>query len=185
MGKIDKGETITLSYSADITLSVVGGDYKDNAWASGTNIFEDPVISFAGVLGYLSDNFVGTKVNVTTPYRIISLYEVLKGDEIVNITPPLELPETGNNKNTWLFLISATFWFAAMLLATSRKWKFATKLGALVLVGLSISLFSASSALAQDLNIQINQPASPTNDSKLNISYAFLDTQERNGSGTE
>lgn len=103
LGEMQTGETVTLTYIADIDSSTDPGLYKDLAWSKGTGAASSTVLANES-----SGFFVGTEVNVVKDQGASTGVEVErieeKEGEVLGVST--ELPATGANA-VWLIL--ATF----------------------------------------------------------------------------
>lgn len=184
---LDPGEILTLTLTADIDGGETPGLYKDVTWAAGTttgNPSSLKVLAAAQPEGFVSDNFVGTKVNVVK--------EIQKSENI-NITGQVlgastSLPATGG-KTIWVILASILTLFGVVFVAMGifmRKKISGIKklLGGLILfIGLTIVFIHPASAhaVAPKLSIRLEQPKSPTNQDNFNLIFVVLDNT---GSGS-
>ena len=66
LGDMEEGETITLTYLAQISGSQVPGLYTDLAWAQGESLIGADVLALADNPGFIDTNFVGTQVKIVT-----------------------------------------------------------------------------------------------------------------------
>jgi len=66
LGDMQEGETITLTYLAQISGSQAPGLYTDLAWANGESLGGTDVLAMAENPGFVDTNFVGTQVNIVT-----------------------------------------------------------------------------------------------------------------------
>lgn len=103
LGDMQTGETVTLTYIADIDAGTDPGLYKDLAWSKGTSLISATVLANES-----SGFFVGTEVNVVKDQGASTGVEVEKIEkkegEVLGIST--ELPATGANA---IWLILATF----------------------------------------------------------------------------
>ncbi|MCR4306158.1 MAG: DUF11 domain-containing protein [Candidatus Daviesbacteria bacterium] len=98
LGDMQAGETVTLTYIADIDASTDPGLYKDLAWSAGGNQTENTVLANEG-----SGFFVGTEVNVVKNIGESAGIDIINEDEGEVLGVSVELPETGIN-TLWLVL---------------------------------------------------------------------------------
>jgi cysteine-rich repeat protein len=104
VGNLEPGQTLTLTYIADIDSGQQPGDYKDLAWAKGTSVFGDVVLANAGI-----DNFfVGTNAVVVKEQQpgssIAVENQVITEGQVLGAST--SLPGTGINTR-WLVFAMA------------------------------------------------------------------------------
>ncbi len=124
LGNMVKGETITLTYIADIDGSQDPGLYKDLAWAQGKSLrgCGTVVLALAMDPGFVSENFVGTQVNVIKDQQSGVTYNV----ENQVLGASTSLPATGSQSG-WLVLalILAMLGLGSLALGVILKRKYA------------------------------------------------------------
>ncbi|GEM_PF-2254732 len=172
LGDMINGETITLTYIADISSSQDPGTYKDAAWASGFNS------SSAIVLANTSSGyFVGTNVTVDTNPASTGEVNIEKGEVLGASTA--RLPATGAN-STWIFLSLGLASLGLVLILVGRRLK--SLVLSLALISLLFTFGARNPVLAVDdpsLSVQITEPKSPTRDNDWNLSFTALDIEGR------
>lgn len=175
LGNLNAGDVVVLTYIADISGSIAPGLYPDVAWAAGCDGANsncsvgdpDSVLASAVNPGKLSDNFVGTKVNVVKEQQNSTSVNIERG-EVLGVS----LPATGGN-TLWL-LIASLFSLMGMILfgiglAIRKKWN-GKNLAVLVL-----TLFAAGNVHAANLSVRLEEPKSPTNVNSFKINFVSLD----------
>lgn len=103
LGSMQSGETITLTYLADINKDQHPGLYKDVAWAQGTSLASENVLALAQPQGFVDTNFVGTDVNVVKDQQNPASIAVNNKTEALGAST--QLPATGAN-DFWAILAS-------------------------------------------------------------------------------
>lgn len=96
LGDMVAGETVTLTYQADISSSIQSGLYRDLAWAQGSNILGGEVVANddTGV-------FVGTDVNIVRSDTSGTSINVVREGQVLGAST--ELPATGASA-LWLLV---------------------------------------------------------------------------------
>lgn len=112
LGDMEKDETVTLTYIADISTEQKPGIYKDLAWAYGCRFETDcevgdanAVLSNAVNPGFIDDNFVGTQVEISKDLQSGATLNKTEGEVLGAAT---ELPATGAN-DLWIKLAALLF----------------------------------------------------------------------------
>ncbi len=105
LGNMQKGETITLTYLADIDGAQQPGLYKDLAWARGASLCSGAtvVLAVANDPGYVDTNFVGTQVNVVKEQQYGDSFNAGHEEKVLGAST--SLPATGAD----------SFWFILAL----------------------------------------------------------------------
>jgi hypothetical protein len=103
LGDMQKGETITLTYTAKISGDQQTGTYKDLAWAQGNALNGDGVLALAEPTGYVDVNFVGTDVSLVNNSKPGVDYKASSTKEVLGAST--YLPATGEST---LWVIIAT-----------------------------------------------------------------------------
>ncbi len=124
LGNMAEGETLTLTYTADIDGSQQSGLYKDLAWAKGEAAGGSTVLALAQPQGFVDTNFVGTKVNVVKGQGVSSGVNVenIEKREGEVLGASIALPETGI-KTIWLILGALLFVSGTASLAYGMKMR--------------------------------------------------------------
>jgi uncharacterized repeat protein (TIGR01451 family) len=104
LGDMAPGDIVTLTYLADISGSVLPGEYKDLAWAKGTDTQGGLVLAAAVDPGYLSENYVRTIVRIGGGSSVTGSYEVKVGGEVLGAST--ELPATGTPNGLTLLALA-------------------------------------------------------------------------------
>ncbi|MFZ5424978.1 MAG: hypothetical protein ACOZAO_04200 [Patescibacteria group bacterium] len=183
LGTMTPGETVTLTYVANISSSIDPGLYKDAAWSKGivglNNVFAN---ADSGI-------FVGTTVNVVKPVSYSENVEVEKEvkevvEEVLGASSQRLLPATGAN-TIWLASAILVFVFGVIMIGYSLVLK-SKKLRAylrlfsvLIVAGLIFVSGFSSNVYAAELIVRIEEPKSPTNDSTFDINFVALDINNR------
>lgn len=208
LGDMEKDDEIVITFPATISEDQDPGLYKDLAYAYGcqasylsnTNgllaarridnnldtceITDEEVILASSQDsgktddGVITEEFVGTQVNLVKDLQNSKSYEVEKEEEKIGevLGASTMLPGTGADslmtKLLWLFLAGSLMSLFFLLKHKSLK-------GLLVmLIALSISASSVMAATTP-LTVRLEQPKSPTNDNTFNITYTTMDLQNR------
>ncbi|MDX9913612.1 MAG: LPXTG cell wall anchor domain-containing protein, partial [Candidatus Moranbacteria bacterium] len=198
LGNMQSGEVVTLTYKAKIADNQEPGNYKDLAWADGTDDKSTRVIASSMPApavdpGEITDNFVGTQIEMAiapTP-QSVELEEETDTEtktkkKVLGVTT--YLPATGT-PNGWLMLALAIIIGGAGLMFVSRRRSknnnlkdLSMKVMLLMIVGMGM-IFSTSNNIAQAEtiapSIRLEQPVSPTNDKNLDVGFVVLDIDNR------
>lgn len=116
LGDMLVGETITLTYLAQISGSQAPGLYTDLAWAEGESLANTKVLAMAEDPGYIEANFVGTQVKIITDDHDS---QNLTGQVLGAST---ELPATGA-QTLWLIIALAMIAAGAGSIKIGNKLK--------------------------------------------------------------
>ncbi len=166
LGDMVEGEVITLTYTTKISLLQDPGLYKDLAWTSGESVLGASVYGNSD-----SGIFVGTEVLVVEP-------EGIEEGEVLGAS--IELPRTG--AQTYLTLGALISMILGFILLVFNPKK---KIGKLIIAGvLLLGVFgfikpTPMYASTPNINVQIEQPESPTKKSSFNIGFVALDLLDR------
>ena len=183
LGTIPVGQTVTLSYIADIDSGVKPGLYKDLAIAYGCKTSAAcsvgdslSVISNAVNPGYVDPNYVGTQVNIVTDTENSSTLNPQTGEVLGAST---ELPATGAD-TMWL-LIAGLLLFAGitLILLDKKKMKGIMKTILLFAGLLAASSLFAHTVFAANVSVRVEQPKSPTNQNDFPLHFVALDVLGR------
>ena len=194
VGNISDGETITLTYLAEIQPGVDEGDYRDIAWAKaywGDNEVRDgpdsPLLVFAqavnqGDLNYSNDIFVGTHVAVITPNTPPEAEAEVDEEEITEEvlgTSTITLPATGSD-STILVSALAVMLLGVAMVTLSRKKKDLLILPILLFVSAVIpgKVFAETTA-DPFLMVRIEDPESSFNE-PFKITFVVMDASGEN-----
>lgn len=122
LGRIETGETLTLSYTATIDGGQQAGTYYDNAWAQGTPVNDASNIMLASAVipGKLDSTFVGTQVSVAKGSEGGPEYKTTATQEVLGAS--IYLPATGEN-TLWVTIATLMFTLGAGTLVTGFKLK--------------------------------------------------------------
>lgn len=103
LGNMTPGETVTLTYLADIDGSQQSGIYKDVAWAQGKPSIGDSVLatSLATDFPIVDTNFVGTDVKVVNNFQAGVDYKATSTQEVLGAST--YLPATGE-PTVWVII---------------------------------------------------------------------------------
>lgn len=196
LGTMVPGEVVTLTYQAVIGNDITTGTHPDLAFARGTRIGGATLLAQANPTGYISDEYVGTRVQVAVsdPAGSASVSverketqeqktstsngQVLGASTMLPATGlPIALPALGI-----LAVISGCLvMLASLFRRKSGSFSGAIALGLLVL-GMAVSHLVATPVLAQSLNplnIRVMQLPSPYNQRSFKLRYVTLDINNR------
>lgn len=198
LGNMQSGEVVTLTYKAKIADNQEPGNYKDLAWADGTDDKSTRVIASSMPApavdpGEITDNFVGTQIEMAiapTP-QSVELEEETDTEtktkkKVLGVTT--YLPATGT-PNGWLMLALAIIIGGVGLMFVSRRKSkdnnlkdLSMKVMLLMIIGMGM-IFATSNNVAQAEtiapSIRLEQPVSPTNDKNLDVGFVVLDIDNR------
>jgi len=194
IGNISDGETITLTYLAEIQPGVDEGDYMDIAWAKAywgdSEVRDGPdssLLVFAqavnqGDLNYSNDIFVGTHVAVTTPNTPPEAEAEVDEEEITEEvlgTSTIRLPATGSD-TTVLVSALAVMLLGVSMITLSRKKKVLLVLPILLFVSAVIpgKVFAETTA-DPFLMVRIEDPESSFNE-PFKITFVVMDASGEN-----
>ncbi len=187
VGDLSANDVVTLTYLADVDNTVDPGLYKDIAWAFGcsdsiecTASSDDKLLALStdsGKLdtGVLANTFVGTKVRLDknfTNSSEVNVEQEVKGEVLGAST---SLPQTGSN-TIWLLISTLLSIFGLSFMIYSRKSN--KKMPILITLFFALALILPKSSLAaQSENIftRIEDPKSPTNQSKFTLDFVAVD----------
>ena len=188
LGYMEKDETITLTYLAEITDSVTAGIYKDLAWTQGSSeLSADGILGYAEETGYVNDSFVGTKVLVEVdPSELKDKVSVKEKKIEGEVLGAATLPATGS-RTLWVNIVLAlsavggTLMILGSLLDKNSNKKGSKKGVKKSLIGLLVlSLFIALSrgVYAAPTVVRISEPTTPAKD-EFNLVFVVMDIQNR------
>ncbi len=179
---LNKDDVVVLTYVADISGSIASGLYKDEAWASGCTEGKSCSVVLASAVnpGKLSDNFVGTAVNIVQSPSLG--YNVKREETGQVLGASTSLPATGA-RTLWVILASLLLIFGAGFvtigLLMRKNWGGKLlKFAGLVTIFLVLGSFVVSGkvyAAEDNLSIRFEQPASPTTNNTFDINFVTLD----------
>ncbi|MDD4027391.1 MAG: hypothetical protein PHO75_04380, partial [Candidatus Shapirobacteria bacterium] len=177
LGNLSVGDTIELSYLADIDSDQQPGLYKDLAYARGVAAYDNTVqvIATSEEMGYVNNNLVGTEVPIvkSTQNSVSAGVEREVEGEVLGAST--ELPATGASI-IWL-IISALMSLIGLAFIKKSTFKFATLLFLTI-----FSLFFVGGVKAIDidsLSVRLEQPKSPTNINDLKLTFVALDLDNK------
>jgi len=182
LGDMEDGDEITITFPATISEDQDPGLYKDLAYAYGIGgsetVYASSQDSGKTDDGVITEEFVGTQVNLVKDLQNSKSYEVEKEEEKIGevLGASTMLPGTGADslitKLLWLFLAGSLMSLFFLLKRNSLKSLL------IMLIALSISA-SSTMAATTPLTVRMEQPKSPTNDNTFNITYTTMDLQNR------
>jgi len=191
VGTVNEGETVELAYTATISSDQEPGLYKDLAYAYGCETAETcsvtgstSVLATAGTEGKITDNYVGTQVNLAKEQQDTGTISVEKEEsqegEVLGAST--SLPSTGG-KTVWMIisLLLLVFGIAAVAFGIAMKLgkiKFLNKILVLVFILLGILFFGkndVSAQIANPLTIRLEQPQSPTRLTNFKLIFTTMD----------
>ena len=180
LGDMKEGDEITLTYKAKVSLLQDPGTYKDIVYTYGTSILpgaEDGDVLGLGVYSgdpstsLVKSIFVGTQVLVIED-------PILEEGEVLGAS--IELPRTG--AQTYLTLgaiISMILGFILLVFNPKKKIKTLFLTAVLLLGVFTLVKPTETFALVPEVEVQIEQPASPTKEDTFKIGYVVLDIKDR------
>lgn len=179
LGNMLPGEEITISYQAKSSEEAVGGEYKDNAWASGFDLFGNKVFGTSGLRGFLTSNFVGTAILIKTDQEVDGSYDVFKGEKIVQkiVEGPEILPKTGSQVFPLALMLPIVAYFLLILIRKKIKKIWLKLVGLVMLFGLFFAL--PNSAIAANLNIRLESPSPVVSQPVFTLDYVLGDLLAR------
>jgi len=171
LGNLSIGDTVELSYIADISSDHQPGIYTDLAYARGKTTYgtNDPVYAVGEDSKYVNENFVGTEVPIVASTQNSISAGVEKHEEGQVLGASTELPSTGSN-NIWLIISTLMALLGFTLLKKSSK-----KLIAIILFAAFYLFPSNALAVVNPLSVRLKQPISPTNISNLKLTFVALE----------
>jgi uncharacterized repeat protein (TIGR01451 family)/LPXTG-motif cell wall-anchored protein len=191
LGDMVPGETVTLTYVADIDGDQDPGLYNDLAWADGSSVVGSQVLANSSE----STPFVGTDVSVETPSdpESVALSTVTKTETETKTKTKTKvkrvlgatLPETGAS-TAWTMIALALIGGGAGLMVTSRRrrlqpsvsrssWKSMIKFF-IFSTFFTLSLFVGQSVqAASSLAVQIEEPKAQVNSPDFEIGFVAMD----------
>lgn len=188
IGDLNSGDVVTLNYLAVIDDSVDPGIYKDAAWAYACQEAETCSLSGPDRLlavsvdsgktdsGILTANFVGSKVQldpVAAGSEANIIHEESAGQVLGAST---DLPSTGSDA-VWIVIGLILFLLGTVSLNYGlhpQNMKFKTFILFLIIF-LSLPVNKIFAVADQNIFIGIENPSSPTNKDKFNLSFTALD----------
>lgn len=166
LGNMTEGEIITLTYQALISTEQDAGTYNDLAWTHGTSLIGE------NILGNKDNGiFVSTNVKVGTPIE--------EGD-VLGIMDYVTLPNTG--ASLWILIGAVLSIILGMILVFLKPNKMKKLLSIIASFGILsgfIFLPTQAKALSNNVEVKIEQPASPINQDNFKIGYVAIDLLER------
>lgn len=184
LGDVSIGDTLVLTYTADISDSQQPGTYADVAWAIGENTYNSGSVLALADEGYVATNFVGTKVPVVDSYQSsvdANIENEVEGEVLGAST---EMPSTGA-ATIWLIISAALAVLGFGLIKSGKITKLMAKRTILTVLLTLLSfgfLIKPASAADSDLVVQLEEPQSPTNTKDINLNFVALDI--KNGAVT-
>ena len=168
LGSMQPGDTITLTYLADVSSSIDPGTYKDLAWVEGSST------GWGTVLGNQAADpltFVGTSVTIDKGAST-SVTKDIEGEVLGAST--VALPATGAG-NIWLVLAAICLGLGTLLLVGGRKMR---NIFVILAVAIAFSLTGTKAHAADDpsLSVVLSSPKSPQNTQDLHLAFTVLDT---------
>ena len=176
IGDMQEGDEVTLTYKAKVSPLQGPGTYKDIVYTYGTSILGGNILGLGVYSGDSStslvrSSFVGTQVLVIQD-------PVLEEGEVLGTS--IELPRTG--AQTYLTLgaiISMILGFILLVFNPKRKTKTLFLTGILLLGVFTLVKPTETFALVPEVEVQIEQPASPTKEDTFKIGFVALDIKDR------
>lgn len=166
LGDMTAGETKTLTYIADISEDTQPGTYPDSAWAKGTSETDEDVFAYENSETPDKDDlFAGTEVTV------IAQAEEPPG---VVLGTSTVLAQTGGNILVYVLgalgFLGLAVWGLGVF---SRKFSMLLIVMAsgiaMIMIGITVPVY------AGNLDVTIQQPATPMHDSEFRISFGAVD----------
>jgi len=171
LGNLKVGDTLVLTYTADISSDQQPGTYRDLAYAYGQAAYGDNVIVYADGENsqYVSNNFVGTEVPIVKSTQN-SVSAGVEKEEVQGevLGASTELPSTGAN-TIWLIISGLMFIIGLAFIKKSSM-----KLIAIIFLAI-LSLFVPSAQALDSLSVRLEQPKSPANLNDLKLTFVALD----------
>jgi len=123
LGTLKTGETLTLTYTANIDGGKQAGLYKDVAWAQGNPVSDssNQILALALPEGYVDTNFVGTDVTIAKGGYGGPEYKSLTTQDVLGASTS-ELPSTGES-TLWVIIATLTLTLGTGTLITGLKLK--------------------------------------------------------------
>jgi len=195
LGDLNKDDVVTMTYLADISGSVDPGLYKDMAWAYGCVSSTDCSLNSEDMLlassvdstkvdpGILTDNYVGTKIKLTTGFSSSQDVDIEKEEvgEVLGASIG-GLPATGS-ETIWLVISGILLTLGAGLIYFSSKSrrKYLKLLLTLIFTFTTSLYLITGSALAASSSLfaRIEEPISPTRNDNFKISFTAMDMLDR------
>ncbi len=179
LGQLGPGDSVKLTYTADIDGGQQYGLYKDLAWATGKDLLSHNVLadSVPNGDGYIGDpNFVGTQVTVNGEQQSSTGVNIVKQGEVLGAST--ELPSTGG-KTVWMLITLMLVVFGSLLMIIGSILKKKNKLFKKLLSNLFVIVFLAylitANVHAASLSVRLQQPKSPTYLNSFNLTFVILD----------
>lgn len=185
LGDLKEGDEIVIDYQAKANSNIEPGLYKDLAWAVGNETeseTSDKILAKAVDSGnsydsgVVSENFVGTKVNVnkdTQNYTNIDIKkEETKEEEGEVLGVATGLPATGG-KAIWLILASFLVILGGVLIGKGFKKKIFKIFNLILVTGLYLLLIN--NVFAGSLSVRLSEPQSPTRFNNFKLNFVALD----------
>ena len=124
LGTLKTGETLTLTYTANIDSGEQTGIYKDVAWGQGYQEGDSSSSILAAALpeGFVDTNFVGTQVAIARGGQGGPVYNAATTTQAVLGASTSELPSTGEN-TLWVIIAALMFTLGAGTLISGLKLK--------------------------------------------------------------
>ncbi|HPR99309.1 MAG TPA: choice-of-anchor K domain-containing protein [Candidatus Woesebacteria bacterium] len=171
LGNLKVGDTLVLTYTADISSDQQPGTYRDLAYAYGQTAYGDNAIVYANGENslYVSNNFVGTEVPIVKSTQN-SVSAGVEKEEVQGevLGASTELPSTGAN-TIWLIISGLMFIIGLAFIKKSSM-----KLIAIIFLAI-FSFFAPSAQALDSLSVRLEQPKSPTNLNDLKLTFVALD----------
>ena len=169
LGDMIEGETVTLTYVAETNLLQDPGIYKDIAWTEGESVLGAQVLGTS--VTEPSSNFVRTQVLIIEPV------EIGEG-QVLGAT--ITLPRTGAETYLTLgALISMILGFILLVFNPKKKIKTLLLASVLLLGVFTLVKPMPSYAAVESIDVQIEQPQTPTNANEFKIGFVALDIEGR------
>ncbi|MFC1755799.1 SdrD B-like domain-containing protein [Patescibacteria group bacterium] len=182
LGNIPAGDTVEITYNAEIESTTGAGTYKDVAWAVGEDVLGGQVLADAVSPGDIDTNFVGTEVNVVvdpeTDEAIVEVEEETIHEEEV-LGASTYLPATGSDTD-WLYaaLTALLIGLVNIFVGTMLMRKKFKDLKLFAVTGLVFAYaFIFSGNVFAETMVRIEEPESIAN-GPFEISFVVQDTED-------
>jgi protocatechuate 3,4-dioxygenase beta subunit len=171
LGNLKIGDTIEMTYTANISNDQDPGIYTDLAYGYGqtTYGYHEDVLALADIyVGYVDENFVGTEVPVVKNNQNSVSAGVEREEQGEVLGASTELPSTGSN-TLWL-LVTALMSILGLTLIKKTSKKLT-----MILIFALFFLFPGNAKAVSNLSLRVEQPKTPTNQQNFDLVFVALD----------
>lgn len=181
LGNMNTNDVIVITYTAQIDGSVQPGDYKDLAWATGTDGSSNRVLALAQPAGFVDTNYSGTDVSVGGVLTNTGNINIASQNGQVLGASTSNLPATGaDNQSLILALILSVAGLLTMMtgyfLNNKKNLKFLKKTLSFLLMLFAFAVIAGKTQAAGNLSIRLSQPKSPTAVNNFSLTFVVLDS---------